>query len=205
MKHFTKLLFCLSLFFSPLLAATPKTIEFAIHEKEYRFSNYFDLASKDNAPQGLVIKTHFAKLNLRPHYDLYDRSGQWRARGVCRLLCLGVFYSWATEIDVYDTEGKTIGVIDGQVMTTTSARFSIYDGNSFLKGIAYMDRLNMGFTILDPNNEMHILARFQRIFVRDVPDHWECQVYEPDAIDLSIIKIFAAFAVDHQEYFRIDK
>jgi hypothetical protein len=204
MKHFFKLLFGLVLFFSFHLAAASKTIEFQIHEKEYRFSNYFELDSKD-APQGLVVKSHFAKLNLRPHYDLYDRQGTWQATGVSRLLCLGVIYSWATEIDVYDTEGRAVGLIDGQVMTTTSARFSIYDGNSTLTGIAYMDRANMGFTILDPDNERHILARLQRIFIQGVPDHWECQVYEPDAIDLRIIKIFAAFAVDHQEFFRPDK
>jgi hypothetical protein len=44
-----------------------------------------------------------------------------------RIFCLGLFRAWGAEFDVYDKQGNIIGVIDGQVATTESAKYSIYN------------------------------------------------------------------------------
>jgi hypothetical protein len=40
--------------------------------------------------------------------------------------------------------------------------------------------------------------------VKDQVDHWDVVVYDTDAIDPAIIKVFASFAVDYQGYFKAD-
>lgn len=211
MKQITSLLLFLVFACSKLCAAdsaAPKAIKFTIHEKEYRFSNHFEL-SEDEAPMGVVAKKRFAYMHVTDHYEVYDSSGKWEATGRKRaFLSLGALFSWATEIDVKDSAGKKIGMIDGQVFTTTSARFSIYNyddkGRWTLVGIAFMDNEKKSFSIVDPTNDKRIISVLRRIFVPNLHDHWECKIFYPDAIDLRIMKVFAAFAVDHQEFFRVD-
>lgn len=185
----------------------PKKMKFKINEKEYRFSNYFEFSSEDT-PVGVIVKKRFAYLHLTSHYEAYNDMGVWEATGVSRLFSLGSLFSWATEIDVKDTSNKVIGMIDGQIATLASARFSIYEcddaHNWHLKGIAFMDNEKRSFSIVDPNNDKHMLVSLKRILLLNERDHWECQVFDTDAIDLRIVKVFAAFAVDHQEYFRVD-
>jgi hypothetical protein len=185
--------------------ATP--VSFTIREREYLFSNYFEFAA-DKQPMGLVIKKRYAYLHLTNNYDLYTTKGDWQARGVSRLFCLGALYSWATEIDVYDTNGVRIGLIDGQAVTTAAARFSIYEydseGNSTLKAIAFMDDERRSFSIVHPENDKQFVASLQRVFLPNLRDHWECNAFDADLLDIRILKVFSAFAVDHQEFFRAD-
>lgn len=185
----------------------PNTTMFTINEKEYLFSNAFEFSS-NATPCGLVEKKRFAYLHLTNHYDYYDELGNWQARGVSRLFSLGALFSWGTEIDVKDNQNNTIGMIDGQIATLASARFSIYEydtkGKWHLKGIAFMDDEKRSFSIVDPENNKHLLGSLNRIFLPNLRDHWQCKVFDTNAIDMRIIKVFAAFAVDHQEYFRAD-
>ena len=181
--------------------------KFCIYERAYTFSNYFEF-SDEGDPQGLVIKKRFAYLHLTNTYDVYDAQGEFEAQGSSRLFCLGALFSWATEIDVYDKNGKKIGLIDGQVATLASAKFSMYavdeKGKSQRVGTAFMDHENRSFTICDPKNNKRIIATLRRIFLPHVRDHWECRIHDTKAVDTRIIKVFAAFSVDHQEYFRPD-
>lgn len=198
------LFLCLAL--TSLNAAESERLSFKINEKEYYFSNYFEFNSNE-VPFGVVVKKRFAHLHLTNHYEVYDAKGQYEARGASRLLSLGALFSWATEIDIVDSTGRTIGMIDGQVGTLQKARFSIYEYDVKgwqLKGIAYMDQEQRSFSIHNPNNDKHILASLKRILLPNERDHWECHIFEPGAIDTRIVKIFAAFAVDHQEYFKVD-
>jgi hypothetical protein len=95
-------------------------------------------------------------------------------------------------------------VIDGQVVTSEPAKFSIYDKNGTRVGIAYMELANAGIAIVHPEKTNHIIARLTRNFVREQVDHWDVVVYDTDAIDPAVIKVFAGFAVDKQEYFKAD-
>jgi hypothetical protein len=181
--------------------------KYTIREREYLFSNYFEFMP-EIGPLETVVKKRYAGLHVTDNYAVYDGKGVWNASGSCRIFCLGLLYSWATEIDVYDQNGKQIGLIDGQVATTAAARFSIYEydaeGVAQLKAIAFMDNEKRSFSIVHPDNYKHSIAFLWRIFLPDLRDHWECQVYEGDLLDPRIIKVFAAFAVDHQEFFRPD-
>ncbi|MBS0637139.1 MAG: hypothetical protein JSS12_06485, partial [Verrucomicrobia bacterium] len=174
-------------------------------EKEYYFSNYFEFNANE-VPFGTVVKKRFAHLHLTNHYEVYDDKGLYEARGASRFFSLGALFSWATKIDVVDNARKTIGMIDGKLGTLQKARFNIYEYDNAwqLKGIAYMDQEKRSFSIHDPNNDKHILASLKRILLPNERDHWECHIFEANAIDLRIVKIFAAFAVDHQEYFKSD-
>lgn len=188
-------------------AAAPKSMKYVIREREYRFSNYFEFTSDEGA-HGVVVKKRFAYLHLTNHYDVYDRVGQFEAQGASRLFSLGSLYSWGTEIDIYNSEGRKIGLISGRTLTTAASSFNIYeydlDGYATLKAIAFMDGERRSFSLLDANNDKVTLATLTRHFVPNMRDHWECQLFDQNALNPSIIKVFAAFAVDHQEYFRED-
>lgn len=189
-------------------ASNPNQVKFKINEKEYYFSNYFEFNS-DEIPFGVVVKKRFASMHLTNHYDVYDHEGKWEATGGSRLLSLGAIYSWATKIDIKDNQRKTIGMIDGELVTLASARFSIYEYDQkagwLLKGLAFMDNEKRSFSVVDPENDKRMIASLKRILLLGERDHWECNVFDTKAIDLRILKVFAAFAVDHQEYFRPDK
>jgi len=203
-KYLLTLVIILKTLSWPLIA---DTANFTIHERAYTFSNYFEF-SNDAGPQGLVIKKRFAYMHLTSAYDVYDAHGDFIAQGSSRLFSLGALFSWATEIDVYDAKGARIGLVDGQIATLASAKFSLYSydekGKSKHIGTAYMDHENRSFSIHDPKNSKRLVASLKRIFLPNVRDHWECRVHDAQAIDSRIIKVFAAFACDHQEYFRPD-
>ena len=175
--------------------------EFNIFEKQYRLSTVFEMDAHGK-PFGTVVKSVF---RIRTNYDVYDAQGVRRATGICRLLCLGSFAVWGTEIDVYDTEGNYLGFIDGQAATLESAKFSIYDKEGDRVGIAYMDLTNAGFSILHPEKETSLFVRLTRKFVQDQIDSWKIDVYDDKAIHPDVIKVFAAFAIDRQEFFKEDK
>jgi hypothetical protein len=178
--------------------------KFSIHQKDYRFSTVFEMDSHAK-PHGTVVKSKLRWLKpLRDSYDVYDKDGEWVATGISRVFCLGLFRAWGAEFDVYDTNGNVIGVIDGQVVTAESAKYSIYNKSGQRVGIAYLDLTNAGIAIVHPEKTNHIIARLTRNFVRDQVDHWDVVVYDTDAIDSAIIKVFAGFAVDYQEYFKAD-
>lgn len=181
-----------------------KTYKFSIHQKSYQFSTVFEMDSHGK-PHGTVVKSKLRWLKpLRDSYDVYDKNGEWTATGISRVFCLGLFRAWGAEFDVYDTKGNVIGVIDGQVVTAESAKYSIYGKNGDKVGIAYMELENAGIAIVHPEKTNHIIARLTRNFVRDQVDHWDVAVYDADAIDPAIIKVFAGFAVDYQDYFKAD-
>ncbi|PCI93831.1 hypothetical protein COB11_04685 [Candidatus Aerophobetes bacterium] len=201
-KLFILLSVLFALCFSTSYAETVKNstrYHFKVSKKEYRFSTFFEIDSED-APRGNVKKSFF---RMRTNYDLSDING-WQATGIVRVMSLGLLFTWAKEIDMYDTTGQYIGMIDGQAMTTAAARYSIYDGSNNLVGIAFLDQNCSGFTITHPKSEAYTIARLKRNFVQDTVDGWDIIVYEKDLIDARIIRIFAAFVCDYQNTFKTD-
>lgn len=195
-----KLFLLFLVFLTPIFAKSKDHFKFSVHQKDYRFSTVFEIDSKGK-PLGTVVKSVF---RVRTNYDVYDEYGQWQATGISRLLCLGIFRPWGAEIDVYDTKGEVIGLIDGQVATAQAAKYSFYNSRGDCVGVAYMDLSGAGFSILDPQKEKHVLARLTRNFVRDQIDYWDIVLYDVEEIDPALIKVFAAFAVDKQEFFKVD-
>jgi len=179
-----------------------EVLSYTITEKAYRFSTEFEMQSKERY-LGTLVKKHF--LQLRTSYDLYDPIGNFEAQGVCRILSLGAVYVWAKEIDVYDHEGYKLGMIDGQAWTAANAKFSIYDKKDNLIGIAYLDYGSSSFVIVDPANSKQVIAQLKRNFVQNTVDYWDVVLYDAASFDARILKIFSAFAIDFQEYFKEDK
>lgn len=181
-----------------LQAASP--IFYNVKKKEYAFSTIFELSSQ-TSKFGTVVKS---ALNVRCSYDLYDTKGRHQATAISRILTLGLFYDWGTELDIYNPAGNHIGVIDGQAVTGAAAKFSFYDARGNHVGIAYLDHNCMGFSIVDPYNEYNVIAQFTRCFVDNAVDTWDISIYDPDAIPEEHLFFFSAFAADRQNAFRED-
>lgn len=177
--------------------------EFDIRRDPYQFATYFQINSNDTYI-GSVKKSTF---RIRKNYDLSNQHG-WQATGVVRVFTLGAIYSWASEIDIYDTRGVKFGMIDGQIATTENAKFGLYEyddeGNYTHVGIAYLDGDFDSFTILYPDGGPHPIAKLERCFTPggNGIDFWKIKVYHPESIDDRLIRIFAAFVIDHQDDFQ---
>ena len=197
-----KSLFCLIflLSFATVSIHADNSQFYNVKEKSYFTGTVFELASK-NKLVGTVVKSRF---RVRTNYDLYDAKGNYEATAVCRVLTLGLFYEWATEMDVYDSKGNRIGVIDGQAVTMASAKFSFYDAKGQHVGIGYLDINNTGFIIVDPKNDYHVLAQYTRRFVENTIDSWDVAIFDQDQISPAMLHIFGAFAVDTQSAFQED-
>ncbi len=173
---------------------------YKVTRSDYTFSTIFDMAANEQS-MGSVVKNIF---HITTHYDAYDRFGLYEGQGICRVFCLGLFYAWGTEIDIYDVPGNKVGVIDGQVMTTEPAKFSFYDESGTRVAIASLDKNCMGFSIVDPENSAFVLAKLTRNFILDTLDNWDVVIYQPELISPRLVKIFAAFACDTQNKFKTD-
>lgn len=172
---------------------------FSIRECPYRFSTYFEIQGKKGF-EGRAVKN---ALSLRTSYELYDSLGQYEALGVVQALSLGALFAWAKDIDIYDASGIKIGFVDGQALTTASAKYVLYNANNEWIATAYLDRASSGFLVTSAVGERTI-AHLRRQFIPGTIDSWDISCFEPTAIDLRLLKIFSAFAVDYQEYFKED-
>lgn len=172
-----------------------------ISQKDYNFETNFDVDS-EHGHLGYISQSSFS---LRKNYTFYDRDGLVSASAYSRLLSFGTIRQAATVMDVYDGEGKQVGLIEGTlIFTTAPAKFYFYDSKNKVVGIAYMDKNRSSFTVYDPVNDKRIIASYNRIFERDVLDHWEIEVIDTKSIDLKVLVSFGAFAIDTQEQFRED-
>lgn len=199
LKKIALFLFCSCLLISKAPAIDPQ--HYSVTCNKYDWTTIFSMAHGSQL-LGTAEKSWF---QIKRTYDLFDASGAYEGYGSCRVLCLGVFYVWGTEIDIYDAQGNTVGLIDGQLASSEQAKFSIYNAQGNRVGIAYLDQHCSAFSIVDPNNPARILARLSRNFVEDTVDYWNVMVYDPQAIAPSIIKVFAVFACDTQGDFKADK
>lgn len=173
---------------------------YRVTRSDYTFSTVFNMSAEKESV-GSIVKSMF---NITTHYDSYDRYGLYEGRGICRLLSLGSFYTWATEIDIYDENGEYSGMIDGQAVSTEPAKFSFYNENGERVAIGYLDQNCMAFSLVDPNNSSFVLARLTRNFIVDTIDNWDIVIYHPNYISSQLVKIFAAFVCDTQDKFKPD-
>ena len=188
------------------LSATEQELKgysFSLFEKTYPLATYFTIES-DDTYCGVVKKSFF---RIRTNYDLSNSDG-WQATGIKRVLSLGSVYSWATEVDIYDTNWHYIGMIDGQVVSTAAARFSLYDHENKLCGIAYLDHSLNSYSIVYPGSEAYPIAELHRHEENGGLIWWDIAVYDERQIDLRILRIFASMICDiHTKiltYYKID-
>ncbi|VEB37194.1 Uncharacterised protein [Legionella sainthelensi] len=173
--------------------------DFIVTKHIYKLSEIYQIKStqRETYP-GSVKKSAF---RIRTNYDLSNKDG-WQATGITRIISLGALYNWAKEIDVYDTRGVQIGFIDGNLATLESAKFTIYEydesGKATAIGFAYANSSFDRFVILPSTNNPHPIAEFNRNFH---DNNWSVTVHYPEQIDDRIIRIFAAFVLDHEDKF----
>lgn len=176
---------------SVAFGATQSPFSYSVIKNPYRFSTYFELMGKEGY-EGRVVSNFF---HVRTTYDLYNAEGMYEGQGICRALSLGVLFSWARDLDLYDARGIYIGMIQGKVMTTTSAKFNLYDAAGQLIGSAYQNRNQSSFNLLDPSPMERMLGVIKR---NATADEWEVTLYDSTAIDHRQLKILSAFIADHQ-------
>lgn len=182
-----------------LCLAEAKPLSYSISESQYLWSTYFEMQNKESYV-GRVVKNHY---NVRTVYDLYDSKNTFEAQGICQVLSLGSLYPWAKDIDVYDHQGRKIGFIDGQLLTTAAAKYGFYNACDVLVANAFLDAQSSGFTIMTPDERT--IARLKRNYIQDDLDFWNVDIYDGDAIDVRLLKVFSGFAIDFQEFFKEDK
>lgn len=172
---------------------------FIISKDIYKLSEIYQIQSpqKETYP-GSVKKSAF---RIRTNYDLSNKDG-WQATGITRLLSLGAIYHWAKDIDIYDTRGVQIGLIDGNLATFESAKFNMYEydesGSATEIGVAYANQDFTRFVIYSSMDNPHPIAEFNRNFADNT---WGVAVHYPEKIDDRLVRVFAGFVVDHQDKF----
>lgn len=142
-------------------------------------------------------------LTVRTTYDLYDANGEHEAQGIVQAVSLGALFATCKDIDIYDPTGERLGFIDGEVLTTASAKYTFYNQENEPVATAYLDYSCSGFILMEYKTERTI-GHLRRNFVENVTDNWDIKLYEPNVIDMRVLKIFSIFAIDFQEYFKED-
>lgn len=178
----------------PAEERVPESYHFSVHQTHYPLASYFNIQS-DDTYRGVVKKSVF---RVRTNYDLSNGDG-WQATGIKRVVSLGSVYPWATEVDIYDTRGEYLGMIDGQVVSTAAARFSLYDAAGNLTAIAYLDHSLNSYSIVYPDSEAYPIAECHRHLDLTWQDWWDVVVYDSTQIDDRVVRIFAAMICDIQE------
>lgn len=200
------------LFFSIILFPVSFAFAYGVHEDHpydfvvtkdiYKFSEIYQIKSplKETYP-GSVKKSAF---RIRTNYDLSNKDG-WQATGITRIVSLGSLYPWATDIDVYDTRGVQIGLIDGELATLESAKFTMYEydesGVARVIGAAYANSDFTRFVILTSNSDPRPIAELHR---NTADSNWTVSVHYPEKIDDRMIRIFAGFVIDYEDKFLQD-
>lgn len=187
-RYFFALITLFSCFVCPLFSEAAYHLTFS--QKDYPLATYFEIDTEDSYP-GVVKVSAF---RVRTNYDLSDIHG-WQATGIHRIASLGSVFAWATDVDIYNTDWKWIGMIDGQMLTLAEARFNILNEQGQVTAIAYLDDNLSGYTITYPESEAFPIARLYHTLRGENPV-WHMTVYDETAVDERVLRIFAAMAAN---------
>lgn len=154
---------------------------------------------KGDVSQGKAFRTGL--FCPRYFYDLYDCRNNFEARGITRAISWGMLASWGMEIDVYDAASAYVGLIQGQFLTKSRAKFIFYTARGEMAGAAYLDTNSSDFIIVSPVDESLIMAKLKGKTFGDLTS-WEMKAADiPLTIDERLLKIFSAFVSDYHDYF----
>lgn len=182
-----------ALFFLFVFTVMPLFSEgiFTVHPRNYLLATYFDIDEGQTNNYTVEKLT----LRLRSTYTLYGDRGEL-AVGVARLWSIGSLMNRMKEIDFYDPSGREIGRLVGTIWTLSCAKFSLFNQEKEHVATAYLDTSQSTFSILDPEEEVDLLARFDRTYTPSGPYFWDVEVEEGAQIDERILHILAAFVAD---------
>lgn len=153
--------------------------------------------TNQGAPAGKVVRT--GNFCPRYYYDLYDAKNVLRVRGITRAFSLGLLCSWGVEIDLYQGEAF-VGRIQGEVFTSSRAKFAFYDARGDQTAIAYLNDESSDFLIVSATSK-GILAELNGKPFGDA-SIWEIKPSKDFLeVDESALKIFAGFVADYQRSF----
>ncbi len=138
-----------------------------------------------------------ASFGFRAGYYLYNPEGKYRGYAFSRFFCLGAFFNWAAQMDIYDEEGKKIGSFEGEKTKEELIRFQLMNEEEEVIAFAYVDATGTGVSLVEPDQENYTIAIFSRDLSVGTQDIWEAHVYDPLAVDPRIMKLFSAFIADH--------
>lgn len=169
---------------------------FEVRQQDHMLSTILDITS-DHVYLGSIVKNH---LRIRISYELLGPKGEYEGMGFCRYLTLGGG-RWSAQIELLDPKKEIVGLIKGEVIPNGSVRFFLYNEEERCVGIADLDELKSKFTIVNPEDEQQLLATLKRNYVRGIVDYWNVTIHKIDEIDLRLIKVFVAFAIDSQDEF----
>ena len=103
-------------------------------------------------------------------------------------------FSWGTQIDVMDCEGKKIGAMKEEVWKSLfkiRTSYLILDQNGARVGKS--EKIDWGNTQFDLHDQRgHVVAHLERPWLRFM-DHWSVDVYDKGAIDGRLLVMIGAF------------
>lgn len=175
---------------------------FNVVKHEYTFSTEFELEWQGKQ-YAHVIKSAF---NLRSQYDIYDADGEFAGTGIGSWIPtfgLGWLYSWAADFTICDSQGVYLGTIHGTLYTDAVAKFIFTDATNSRIAVAYMDKERTTFTIHSPGNITKKILELGRQVVPYKKDYWTLLLYNDSIIPPQMVQIFAVFACDRQDDFKI--
>lgn len=169
-----------------------KNRDFFSTTAEFDFKN-------DGVSTDKVIRT--GGLSPRYFYDLFDADHNFQARGITRALSLGALYSWGVEIDLYDARESYIGLIQGEILTSSRAKFSFYNGQGRRTLIGYLNTETPEFLIVSAQDPGTLLAKLRIDNYGDVGSVEVGLIQASENIDERAFKIFSAFVADYSMEF----
>lgn len=175
---------------------------FSVHKHVYTFCTEFELQWQGEQ-YARAMKSVF---HLRTQYDLYDANGNFAGQAVESWLpgCgLGWLYSWAADLIVYDSSGTCVGSIHGTFYTEAVAKFIFRDDQDNIIAAAFMDKERANFVVQKADSAQKKIAEMDRRCQPYKTDYWTVQLYDDSIIPPELIQVFAIFACDRQEEFKV--
>lgn len=161
------------------------------------YSVDFPIKNKEGS-LGKVVRSGL--LTPRYNYDLYDSNNHCVMSGVTRAFSLGFFYTWRTEIDLYDDYNQWIGMIFGEFWTNSRAKFAFYDSHNNIVAYAYLNDESCNFIFISSSDASKVLAELEGKSHGDASS-WKLIPTQEMNLDQRMLYIFAAFAADFQKDF----
>ena len=150
---------------------------------------------------GQVVRTR--QLLPSYHYDFFDHEGELQVQGVTRAISLGLLFSWGMEIDLYDSDSRYVGKIEGQYWTESKAKFLFYGPDRYLRGIAYFDGEDPCLSIVYPDDESDILAELTGSAIGS-KSVWTVKIGSSlSTVEEGLLKVFSAFVGDYSARFDV--
>jgi hypothetical protein len=177
------------------LLPSAHAIEYTVQRRDYRFSTYFEVGA-DGAPIGTVLRERWRQ-PMRAHYVLYDADGGRQGEAVTRLWSLGLFFSWASTVDLLDRDGRPAYRLVGHFFTTETACFRLQSAEGKDLAMLHVDLARTGCVATLPDNPFAVLARYYRNQVSDYThERWDFTTLPEGPVAPMAWQLIGAFLAD---------